>query len=251
MSVSLTTQPVVLVTGGSEGLGYALAERLLRRGAIVVTCARRESVLAQARATLSQFGEILAIPGDVANPLFRQSLVESVATAYGRVDALVNNASTLGSVPLPSVIDTTLENLRAVFEVNTFAAVDLVQRVRGWLPADGAALILGISSDAAQGGYAGWGVYGSSKAAADLLYRTLGAELDLPHTRVYTVDPGDMATAMHDAADPGATGLAQPDAVAAALMPLFEPLFQLAGATPAFPTGSRLVVAADRLEVRP
>ncbi|MGN6809309.1 MAG: SDR family oxidoreductase, partial [Thermomicrobiales bacterium] len=117
----------------------------------------------------------------------------------GGLDALVNNASTLGSSPLPPLADYALDALATVFHTNVIAPLALFQSVRSTLK-PGARLI-NITSDAAVEAYPGWGGYGASKAALEQLSNVLAAEN--PGLRVYWVDPGDMRTQMHQDAFPG------------------------------------------------
>jgi len=118
----------------------------------------------------------------------------------GGLDLLVNNASTLGPVPLRPLRDVTPDELAAVLAVNVLAPHALA---RSLLPALEAAAgtVVDISSDAGVEHYEGWGAYGASKAALDHLTLTLAAEA--PAIRAYAVDPGDMRTAMHQAAFAG------------------------------------------------
>lgn len=103
---------------------------------------------------------------------------------------------------MPDLAGYPLESLRQVFETNTIAPLALVQLLRPYLAKRGG-LIINISSDAANGGYEGWGGYGASKAALDLLSLTLANELAPEHIAVVSVDPGDMRTDMQQAAFPG------------------------------------------------
>ncbi len=105
----------------------------------------------------------------------------------------------LGPSPQPRLADYPLDVLEQVYAVNTLAPLALVQLVLPLLPAGGR--IVNITSDAAVEGYKGWGGYGSSKAALEQLGNVLAAEH--PELRVYTVDPGDMRTQLHQEAFPG------------------------------------------------
>lgn len=130
-----------------------------------------------------------------------------VAAAGPRLDALVNNASTLGPTPLPALRDLDVAALAEVLAVNALAPLRLVQLARPVLV--GAACVVNVSSDAGVEAYPGWGAYGASKAALDHLSRTLATEE--PDLRVYAVDPGDMRTAMHQGAFPGEDISDRPD----------------------------------------
>src|SRR5438552_3512195 len=160
--------PVGIVTGASRGLGLALTRALAERGWRLVVDARGADALERAVASLEH---IVAIPGDVADPWHRRALVEA---AGERIDLLVSNAGLLGPSPQPALAVYPLSALAHVYEVNVFAPLALVQEalprlVRG-------AAILSISSDAALEPYAGWGGYGSSKAALEQLTAILAVE---------------------------------------------------------------------------
>jgi NAD(P)-dependent dehydrogenase (short-subunit alcohol dehydrogenase family) len=188
-----TTTPIGIVTGASRGLGRALTRALVDRGWRIVVDAR------DADALLREWGRPphdVVIPGDVADPAHRQALVEAAGPA---IDLVVNNASALGPSPLPPLAEYPLDELRRVYEVNVVAPLALVQLALPRLTPG--ARILNISSDAAVEAYEGWGGYGSSKAALDQLTAVLAAER--PELRVYSVDPGDMRTQMHQDAFPG------------------------------------------------
>ncbi|NUS40761.1 MAG: SDR family NAD(P)-dependent oxidoreductase, partial [Terrabacter sp.] len=132
----------------------------------------------------------------------REELVAAtLATCGGAgLDLLVNNASTLGPIPLRRVVELTTEELANVFAVNVLAPHALLRELLPSLAAaDGA--VLDVSSDAAVEHYEAWGGYGASKAALDHLTLTLAVEA--PGIRAWSVDPGDMRTAMHQAAFPG------------------------------------------------
>jgi len=188
--------PVAIVTGASRGLGLALARALAARGWRLVIDARTPAALEHARGELAATADVVAIAGDVADHEHRAALV---AAAGPRIDLLVNNASDLGPSPQPELADYPLDTLEHVYRVNVLAPLALVQLA---LPrmAEGARIV-NVTSDAAVEAYAGWGGYGSSKAALEQLTNILAAEH--PELRVYAVDPGDMRTQMQQDAFPG------------------------------------------------
>lgn len=193
---------VALITGASRGLGRMLAAFLAGRGWDLIITARGAAALEEARAELAALGAtVTAVAGDVADPAHRAALAAAACRA-GRLDLLVNNASILGPSPLPALADAPLEALEQALEVNLLAPLGLIQATRPLLAA-GRGLVVNLSSDAAVGGYPGWGVYGASKAALDLASLTLAAELRSEGIGVVAVDPGDMRTAMHQEAFPG------------------------------------------------
>jgi NAD(P)-dependent dehydrogenase (short-subunit alcohol dehydrogenase family) len=185
-----------LITGASRGLGRTLADFLAKQGTDLIVTARGAPALAEVEADLARHTRVDALVGDVADPAHRAALV---AAAADGLDLLIHNASDLGQTPLPALAEADLDRVRALFETNLIAPLGLTQVL---LPAlrDRAGLIVTVSSDAAVGGYPGWGVYGASKAALDLVSATLAAELD--GVAAVSVDPGDMRTRMHQDAFP-------------------------------------------------
>ena len=191
-------RPAALVTGAGRGLGLALARALLAGGWSVVVDARRAGHLAAA------LPQAVVVPGDVTDPAHRDALAAVVGglapAGQQRLDLLVNNASDLGPSPLPRLADVPLAAARQVYETNVLAPLALTQAFLPLLRASGGT-VLNVSSDAGVEAYEGWGASGSSKAALDQLTAVLAAEE--PGLAVYSVDPGDMRTEMHQAASPG------------------------------------------------
>lgn len=195
-----------LITGASQGLGRQLAMDFAREGAAeIALVARRLEALREVRERIREVApgtRVLVIDADLA----RQEDVErAVAVTLhefgGRLDILVNNASILGPTPMPYLLDYPVEDFRAVLNVNLVAPFLLIQKV---LPAmiERGGSILNVTSDAGVVGYPGWGAYGISKFGIEGLSRTWAAELEETGVRVNWVDPGNMNTAMHRAAEP-------------------------------------------------
>jgi NAD(P)-dependent dehydrogenase (short-subunit alcohol dehydrogenase family) len=191
---------VAIVTGASRGLGAVVARVLAVRGYDLVIGARTPRDLRDAAQALRRTGRrVVAVPGDVADTATRLRLVDE-ARNLGSLRVLVNNASELGG--LRPVVEIEPAPLERLFQVNVGAPVALARLAAPLLEADGG-LIVNVSSDAARGGYPGWGAYGASKAALDLLTLTLDAELRDRGVRAVAVDPGDLRTRMHQEAFPG------------------------------------------------
>ena len=197
-STSPASPRVAVLTGASQGLGLALARELAARGWRLVLDARDADRLRAAAAGLPG-GPHRVVPGDVADPAHRRALVVAAAE-LGGADALVNNASTLGASPLPPLADLDPATYLRVLQVNLVAPVALAAGLAGQLRAR-RGRVLNVSSDAAVSAYPTWGGYGSAKAGLDHASRVLAAEE--PLLRVYAVDPGDLRTALHQAAFPG------------------------------------------------
>ncbi len=185
-------RPRALVTGGTAGLGLALACALHDDGWDVVLDGRDAVRLEGALAQIGPHAR--GLRGDVTDADHRAVL----ADLAGELDLLVNNASTLGA-PLRSVVELDPDVLHRLWEANVVAPIDLVGLVRPRLR-PGAA-VLNITSDAAVEHYETWGGYAATKVALEHLTLTLAAED--PDVRYWAVDPGDLRTAMHQAAFPG------------------------------------------------
>ena len=192
-------QPVAFVSGGSRGLGRALTGELVHRGWRVIIDGRDAEQLRAAAAELAEHASVTAVAGDVADPVHRARIASAVADA-GRLDLAVNNASVLGPSPQPRLVDYPVAILEAVYAVNTFAPVALLQLLLPHLAAH-QGRVVNVSSDAATEAYEGWGGYGSSKAALDHITAVLAVEH--PDLRVYAFDPGDMRTDLQQQAFPG------------------------------------------------
>jgi NAD(P)-dependent dehydrogenase (short-subunit alcohol dehydrogenase family) len=209
-----------LVTGGSRGLGAALGRELAARGARVVLVARHAQPLDEVVARIrSDGGEAHALVGDVADKDAVYALAGAAARLVGPVDLLVHNASTLGALPLPLLLDTECEDLERVLAVNLVGPFRLSKAMAGSMALRGRGLVVHVTSDAAIGAYPRWGAYGVSKAALEHLGRIFAAELDGTGVQVVNVDPGEMDTQMHADALPDAdrATLADPARVAARL----------------------------------
>jgi NAD(P)-dependent dehydrogenase (short-subunit alcohol dehydrogenase family) len=192
---------VAVITGASQGLGLELATSLATDGWSLILDARRADLLERAAAVIrsaaGRGAEVVAIAGDVADPDHRAALAEA-ARATGTVRLVVNNASTLGATPLPTLVELDPAAYLHTFDVNVVAPIALVAALADQL-GDGATVV-NVSSDAAVEAYDHWGGYGSSKAALDHATRVLAEEH--PTWRALSVDPGDLDTELHRAAFP-------------------------------------------------
>lgn len=193
---------VAIITGASKGLGFSLAKFLSQQNDTVIVTARGKNLLRSAAEHLqNQGGHVIPISGDVTNDEHRRQVID-IARRFGRIDILVNNASSLGPTPMPSLVNFPIGNFQNLFDVNVFAPIGLIQEAFPILKTS-RGLVINISSNAAVRGYEGWGGYGASKAALDLLALTLANELRNEGIGIISVDPGDMRTDMHQMAFPG------------------------------------------------
>lgn len=187
-----------LITGASRGLGVALARGLAARGWNLILTARDPDRLRAVRDELARITHVAALGGDVTDAEHRAALAV-LAKGHVGIDALVNNAGTLGPSPLPALLDYPVDRIGEVFRANAGAPLAVIQALRpAFKPG---ARIVNVTSDAAVNAYPGWGLYGASKAALERLSAVLAVEN--PELRVYWVDPGDMRTDMHQDAFPG------------------------------------------------
>lgn len=209
-----------LVTGASRGLGLALSEALAAEGARVLMVARDAEALGSAAAGLRARGlEVHTFAADVSEEAAVLRLADQVHE-LGELHVLVNNAGSLGTVPLPLLLDQDSAGLRRAWEVNALGPFLLMRAFVGPMVLRGEGVVLNISSDAAHEAYPTWGAYAASKAALERLAATLAAEIEGSGVRILTVDPGEMDTRMHADALPEAdrATLARPREVAARLV---------------------------------
>ncbi|MEY2530909.1 MAG: hypothetical protein QOI96_994, partial [Verrucomicrobiota bacterium] len=202
----------ILITGASQGLGREMALRFVREGAAGLSLvARHTDKLNAVRNELRKIDppspgsgatSIITIEGDVSKPRDIERIVATTLAQFkGRLDILVNNASTIGPSPMPNLLDYPVEDFRQVLDTNLIGPFLLIKNV---LPAmiERGASIINVTSDAGQVGYPGWGAYGISKFGLEGMSQTWASELEETGVRVNWVDPGNMNTAMHRAAEP-------------------------------------------------
>lgn len=196
----------VLITGASRGLGREVALEFARQGAAgIALVARDKAALQSVRDELKEIApqaKALVIAADLSRPEDVERVAAAALSQFGgRLDVLVNNASSLGPTPMPYLLDYPLEDFRAVLDVNLIAPFLLIKNV---LPAmvERGGSVINVTSDAGRVGYPGWGAYGISKFGIEGMSETWAAELEGSGVRVNCVDPGDMNTAMHRAAEP-------------------------------------------------
>lgn len=183
---------VALVTGGSRGIGRAIADRLARAGARVCLTARRAEGLDAALAALPA-GRAIAVAGAADDPAHRAEVFARIGDAFGRLDILVNNAG-INPVYGP-LADLDLEAARKILEVNVIGTLAWTQAaLRHGLGAQPQqAAVVNLSSVTADVPSPGIGWYGVSKAAVAHLTRTLSVEL-APRVRVNAVAPAVVKT---------------------------------------------------------
>ncbi|AGS26665.1 SDR family NAD(P)-dependent oxidoreductase [Rhizobium etli] len=208
------------ITGGTSGLGRALVRQLAEKGASVAFVARTAANVERIAAETGAFG----IVADIGKKEDIYPVAMQITANLGGVDVLINNASSLGPVPLALLADTECEELEAALVVNLLGAFRLTKALFGALATSAregrGALVINISSDAAVNAYPGWGAYGASKAALAHLTAIWDAESNPDGIRFVALDPGDMDTPLHALALPDAdpSTLKDPELAAAEII---------------------------------
>lgn len=197
----------ILITGASEGLGRQLAIDFAKNGAAgVALVARNLSKLQAVHEAIDSIApntDVVLIQADLSDLTRAEHVVGLTMNAFkGKLDVLVNNASTLGPTPMPLLVDYPLSGFETVLKTNLLAPFLLIQKALPALIANSGGSIINVTSDAGINGYPGWGAYGISKFGIEGLSQTWAAELESTGVRVNWVDPGNMNTAMHRAAEP-------------------------------------------------
>jgi NAD(P)-dependent dehydrogenase (short-subunit alcohol dehydrogenase family) len=190
----------VLITGGTSGLGRAMALELSARGARVAIVARNPKALDEMEETHG----VITIQGDVAAKEDIYRISGEALARLGGIDLLVNNASYLGTAPLRLLADTDCEDFSRVLETNVLGPFRLTKAILPSMLLQRRGTVLNISSDAAVNAYPKWGAYSASKAALAHLSKIWAQEVSEYGVRFFAVDPGDMNTPMHSAAVPDA-----------------------------------------------
>jgi len=210
----------VAITGGTSGLGLALVQRLTARGARVAFIARTARAVELIAKETGAYG----IVGDVGRKDDIYPIALQVTGNLGGLDALVNNASSLGPTPLAPLADTECEELEQALTVNLLGPFRLTKALFGALAASArdrrGAVVINISSDAAVNAYSGWGAYSASKAALRSLTAIWAEEARAEGVAFLSLDPGDMDTPLHALAIPDAdpATLKRPEDVAVEIM---------------------------------
>ncbi|MFL6844217.1 MAG: SDR family NAD(P)-dependent oxidoreductase [Allosphingosinicella sp.] len=229
------TNRLALVTGASRGIGAATAEALAGAGAHVILTARTAADLEMVEERIHQVGGRATIaPLDLTETDGIAKLAAAVAERWDRLDLLMLNAATLGSLTPVAQIDP--KELSRVFTLNVLAAQALIAGFDPLLRQSKAGRVLAVTSNVGRNARAYWGAYGASKAALETLVLAYGEEVrNISPVRVGIVDPGSTATAMRARAYPGEdpATIKAPAAVAEAVVKLLKRDFE---------TGERLEV---------
>ncbi len=190
---------VVIITGGTKGLGCASVKKWLAEGWNVATCARDEADLALLESEMnSAYLMTQALDASDANAV--HGFVERVMSRWSRVDVLINNASVLG--PRTMIEEYPEDGWREVMEINVNGAFYFAKAVLPHMLEARSGVIINLSSGAAVAGKPRWGAYAASKFALEGFTQVLRSEVLDRGIRVHAFDPGAMQTHMRAAAYP-------------------------------------------------
>jgi NADP-dependent 3-hydroxy acid dehydrogenase YdfG len=190
---------VVIVTGATAGIGEATVRRLVRAGARVVVHGRRADRLQRLCAEIDREGKrTRAVVGDVTVAADREALVKAAVDAFGRIDALVNNAGCGQRGPVECV---PLDDIRRNYETNVFGLIGMTQLVAPYLREQGEGRIVNVSSVAGRIARPLSSIYDSTKHAVEALSDGLRGELAPFGVRVIVIRPGFIQTEFVDKAN--------------------------------------------------
>jgi NAD(P)-dependent dehydrogenase (short-subunit alcohol dehydrogenase family) len=183
---------VVVVTGGSRGVGLDLARNFLVQGAKVVICGRKEANLAAAQETLGSSERLLAVPAHIAREQDVENLFETAVRRFGGLDILINNVGM--NLLTASVADTDLAVWNKIIEGNLTGAFLCSRKAARLMREQKRGKIVNISSLAGTRAVPGMGIYGIAKAGIEMLTRVLASELASFNIQVNAVAPGMVRT---------------------------------------------------------
>ena len=207
--VGMLEGKVALITGGSRGIGKAIAMAYAREGAKVFICARKAANLKKAAAEIrSDGGEVGWCAADISKVGEVKRIVREVRRAYGAIHVLVNNASILG--PREPIVRYPLSSWEEVVKVNLTALFLVTREVLKIMIPQKEGSIINLSSGVGRVGKARWGAYAASKFGVEGFTQVLADEVKEWNIRVNAVNPGGTRTEMRAQAYPDEDPLTLP-----------------------------------------
>jgi NAD(P)-dependent dehydrogenase (short-subunit alcohol dehydrogenase family) len=189
-----------LVSGGSKGIGKAIARAYVKQGASVLICGRNEVTLKKTCQDISQYGKIDYVRADITVETDVKSLAGHIEKKWNKLDVLVNNASILG-VRAP-ILDYPEDVWEEVIQVNLNAQFFVTKALLPFLLKSQNGSIINVSSSVGRRGKGLWGAYAASKFGLEGLTQVLADELASSNVRVNSVNPGGTRTEMRAEAYP-------------------------------------------------
>ena len=192
---------MALITGGSRGIGKAIAMAYAREGAKVFICARKRGVLRKAAEEIrAAGGEVRWYAADISKANAVRRLVRQVCRAYGTIHILVNSAGILG--PREPIIHYPVPAWEKVVKANLTAVFFVTREVLGVMARQKEGVIINLSSGVGRIGKARWGAYAAAKFGVEGLTQVVAEEVKEWNIRVNAVNPGGTRTEMRAAAYP-------------------------------------------------
>ena len=225
------TNQVIVITGGSRGIGFVTAQAFLEKGAKVAFCARNPATLSAAEQQLKRYGELKADLVDVRDGAKCEAFIGKGGDRFGRTDVLVNNAGRAYSGELAQQSRASIDE---IIDVNIKGVLYMTHAVLPLMQAQRSGVIINVSSGAGLSGFAGLVSYCTSKFGVVGFGESLAQEVDRYGIRVYTICPGRVATDMQQEVSGRKVGM-PPEKVAGKIL-------QLAGSKPPIASGKYLVV---------
>lgn len=196
MDLSLSDK-TALVTGGSKGIGFGIAEALAKEGCNLVICARHPGELKEAAEKLRNHGsEVLTVEADLMESSDIEKLVTRATEEFDIIDILFNNAGTVGANG--KFEETPMEEWRSVFELNFFAIVELTRKIIPLMQKQGWGRIINISSENGTQPYPDMIHYSATKGALDNFTKGLSKQYGSQGILVNAISPGTTKTSLVD-----------------------------------------------------
>ncbi|HHY81884.1 MAG TPA: SDR family oxidoreductase [Clostridiales bacterium] len=194
MKASLKGKTIVL-TGGGGGIGRAAAQALAKEGARIALCGGNNIEKLEKTACLVKDcgAEVFVLPGDLTDFNFLENCIEKIASHFGQIDILINNAGIALNKPFE---ETTQADFDRIFSINVRAPFILCQKVLPYLRKSNHAAIINIASVVGHKGYVNQAAYAASKHALIGFTKTLANEVYTQNIRVHIISPGGVYTDM-------------------------------------------------------
>jgi NAD(P)-dependent dehydrogenase (short-subunit alcohol dehydrogenase family) len=183
---------VVVVTGGSRGIGLELAKKLLEEKARVVICGRKRETLDAAAASLGGGDNLMTVAAHIAKEEDVNGLFDQVLKRFSRVDILINNVGM--NLMTPSTADTEIAQWQKIIDTNLTGTFICSRKAAAIMKGQKAGKIVSISSIAGRKASPGMGIYGIAKAAVEMMTKVLAAELAAFNIQVNAVAPAMVRT---------------------------------------------------------
>jgi NAD(P)-dependent dehydrogenase (short-subunit alcohol dehydrogenase family) len=203
-----------LITGGSRGIGRAIAAAYVSAGARVFICGRRATDLDRTLDEMRASGAVIdGAGGDVSSAQDVSRIVGAALKSFGAIDVLVNNASILG--PRTTIVDYPIDAWREVVEINLTGIFLMTRAVLPGMLARRSGSIINLTSGVGRVGKAKWGAYAVSKAGVEGFTQVLADEVKSEGIRVNSVNPAATRTQMRAQAYPAEdpTTLPSPESI--------------------------------------